>query len=630
MPIRSDIRLFYEGTLLKKLIAGIAVFLSLFAVQAAVAGAATIWAVGDGGDGLANDDALADRIQASGPFDKFLYLGDIYETGTPEEWANLYDPSFGRFKSISAPTPGNHEWPNRTTGYDPYWGSLAPQPNGGRYYSFDLAGWHIISLNSETSASATSPQATWLRQDLARYPGTCTLAFWHKPRYTATANFYGDSNVEGLWTELVNHSVVVLNGHHHNYERMKPTRGITQVIAGAGGHLFHSVDGKNAQLDAYQDSKYGALRADLGDGRMDYKYVLTDGSVADSGSIPCTPHTITPPPNSAPAASFDFAPANPATNETVTFTSRSSDADGTIAGTAWDLDNDGQYDDATGTSASRQFATAGTYTVGLRVTDDDGATASASRSLTVGNQAPTASFTWSPSAPLRREVVTFSSTSADSDGTVTGQTWDLDNDGQFDDGSGAKATRSFPNPGSYTVRLRAVDNAGAATVASRVVTVYKRRPAGATKIAAPQLTAPGRRVLLPRVQILRPAAGAVLRRQPKVLRGRSIHAAGPVALTLRRKFGRLCQSFDGRRFRRGSCHPRPGFAGGILKANRWSFRMPIDLPRGSYKLTVTATAANGRRASQSVSFRSDAPVRTKRMRPPPLVSEEEYEEGVHR
>lgn len=612
----------------KKLLAGLALLMSLFAVHAAAAGAATIWAVGDGGDVLSNDDALADRIESMGPFDKFLYLGDIYETGTPEEWANYYGPSFGRFKSISAPTPGNHEWANRATGYDPYWGSLAPQPNGGRYYSFDLAGWHIVSLNSETSASATSPQSTWLRQDLARYPGTCTLAFWHKPRYTATANFYGDTNVEGLWTELANHAVVVLNGHHHNYERIKPDRGITQIIAGAGGHLFHSVNKSSPLLEAYQDTKYGALRAELGYGRMDYRYVTSDGNVTDSGSIPCTPHTLTPPPNAPPAASFDYSPASPSTNETVTLTSRSSDSDGTLVDQSWDLDDDGQYDDATGATASRQFAAAGTYTVGLRVTDDDGATATTARSLTVGNQAPTASFSWSPSAPLKRELVTFSSTSADADGRLASQAWDLDNDGQFDDGSATTATRSFPETGKFTVRLRVVDDAGAASIASRVVTVYKKRPPGATKIAAPPLTEPGsNKVLVPRVQILRPAPGAVLRRQPKVLRGRFAYAAGHVQLRLRRKFGRLCQSFDGRHFKRGSCHSARAIFAGTPKRRRWSYRMPIDLPRGRYKLTAIATAPNGRLASQSVAFRMNAPVRV--TKPPPPVSDEEYEEGAH-
>ncbi len=72
----------------------------------------------------------------------------------------------------------------------------------------------------------------------------------------------------------------------------------------------------------------------------------------------------------------------------MTFTDGSTDGDGTIAARAWDLDNDGQYDDATGATATRSFPTAGTFTVGLQVTDDDGAPATTSRQVTVATAPP--------------------------------------------------------------------------------------------------------------------------------------------------------------------------------------------------------------------------------------------------
>ena len=78
--------------------------------------------------------------------------------------------------------------------------------------------------------------------------------------------------------------------------------------------------------------------------------------------------------NRAPQASFAFEPAAPVAGETVTFTSSSGDSDGTIAAEAWDLNNDGSFDDATGPAASRTFEP-GSHTVGLRVTDDQGAEA---------------------------------------------------------------------------------------------------------------------------------------------------------------------------------------------------------------------------------------------------------------
>ena len=87
--------------------------------------------------------------------------------------------------------------------------------------------------------------------------------------------------------------------------------------------------------------------------------------------------------NQAPFANLDYSPAVPETGEQVQFTSLSTDPDGTIVSLAWDLDGDGAFDDATGATPSRSYATAGTHTVGLRATDNEGATDIDTRQLTV-------------------------------------------------------------------------------------------------------------------------------------------------------------------------------------------------------------------------------------------------------
>jgi hypothetical protein len=88
------------------------------------------------------------------------------------------------------------------------------------------------------------------------------------------------------------------------------------------------------------------------------------------------------PENQAPTASFDVAPGSPRPGKPVSFTSTSTDADGTIASHEWDLDGDGAFDDAIGQRATRSYDT-GQYTVSLRVTDDDGASSQTTRSIRV-------------------------------------------------------------------------------------------------------------------------------------------------------------------------------------------------------------------------------------------------------
>lgn len=256
------------------------------AFAAPPASALTFWAVGDGGVAGPEDDRVAARIEREG-IHRLLYLGDVYDRGTAAEYRYRYHPSFGRFKRITHPTPGNHEWGNRSLGYDPYWGSRAPRTGGGHWYSLDLHGWHVVSLNSEEAGRPE--QAEWLRRDLAAHSGSCTLAFLHRPRYNAGEHAEA-RETEPLWSALSGHAVAVLGGHDHNYQRFRRNRGLVQFVVGTGGRHLYDVNEGDDRLAASRDRAHGALRLRLWSGRLDFAFVATPGARLDGGSLGCTPH----------------------------------------------------------------------------------------------------------------------------------------------------------------------------------------------------------------------------------------------------------------------------------------------------------------------------------------------------
>lgn len=176
---------------------------------------------------------------------------------------------------------------------------------------------------------------------------------------------------------------------------------------------------------------------------------------------------------------FGWFPTSPTPGQVVTFTA-SANAPGAVGikNYDWDLDGDGSID-AHGKTATWSYPAPGSVSVRLRVKGNGSHRGEAVHTVSVraaggGGPAPrppVASFTVAPAAPIVNQPVLFTSTSRDPDGAVNDQVWDLNGDGNYDNGGGATALRAFGDAGQYVVGLRVTDNAGLVSFDSQTVTV---------------------------------------------------------------------------------------------------------------------------------------------------------------
>jgi acid phosphatase type 7 len=237
-------------------------------------------------------------------------LGDhAYPSGSRQQYAECYNPSWGTMKERTRPSPGNHDYETRNAkGYFDYFGEAAGNRGRG-YYSYDLGEWHVIVLNSNCEevggCEERSPQGRWLRSDLATHAATCTLAYWHHPLFSSGTEHGGEEAMRPAWEMLYQAGAdVVLAGHEHNYERFAPQdpngrrdaqRGIRQFVVGTGGKSLYEFGRPLRTSEVRGAETFGVLVLTLHPRGYDWAFVPAgarggnpaEGRVLDEGSDDC-------------------------------------------------------------------------------------------------------------------------------------------------------------------------------------------------------------------------------------------------------------------------------------------------------------------------------------------------------
>jgi acid phosphatase type 7 len=231
-------------------------------------------------------------------------LGDnAYRDGTDADFANNYNPTWGSFLDRTKPSPGNHDYKTSgAAGYFRYFGIRAGPPGLG-WYSYDLKGWHIISLNSEHVGDAA--QLAWLENDLKETTKPCIIAYWHHPLFSSGGEHGDQSFDKGRRTDrfwrllLARGADVVLNGHDHDYERFDPQNssgaslasGLREFVVGTGGGERRTLGTRKNHSVFFDKDRRGVLLMTLHPNSYEWRFLATDGTTPDSSSarVECLP-----------------------------------------------------------------------------------------------------------------------------------------------------------------------------------------------------------------------------------------------------------------------------------------------------------------------------------------------------
>jgi 3',5'-cyclic AMP phosphodiesterase CpdA len=138
-------------------------------------------------------------------------------------------------------------------------------------------------------------QIQWLEKELESSSNDWKIVFFHHPLYSSGDRHGSDLRLREVLEPLfVNYNVsVVLNGHDHFYERVKPQKGIAYFVVGSGGQLrAGNIDRQSGITAKGFDTDQVFMAAEIIGDQMYFNAISRSGQTVDSGTL--TRRKITP------------------------------------------------------------------------------------------------------------------------------------------------------------------------------------------------------------------------------------------------------------------------------------------------------------------------------------------------
>ena len=160
--------------------------------------------------------------------------------------------------------------------------------SGERYYTYTRGNVRFIGLDTNI---LDSKQLAWLENTLRSSSERWKVVYFHHAIYSSGSRHGSDVELRVRLEPLfVRYGVnVVFSGHDHIYERLKPQKGITYFVAGAGGKLRKGIRSSEQTAAAF-DQDQSFVLVEIAGEQMTFRAVSRTGRLIDSGRDPATRH----------------------------------------------------------------------------------------------------------------------------------------------------------------------------------------------------------------------------------------------------------------------------------------------------------------------------------------------------
>jgi DNA repair exonuclease SbcCD nuclease subunit len=242
--------------------------------------------IGDNGTGDKREYETADKLKQAHdrfPFEFVVMMGDnLYGGESPEDFVKKFEKPYKQLLDAGVKfyaTLGNHDDAGRQISYEKF------NMGGKHYYSFKpKGGVRFFALDSNYM---DKKQLDWFENELKSSGNDWKIVFFHHPIYSSGKKHGSNLDLRTTLEPLLEkYGVdVVLSGHEHFYERIKPQNEIQYFIVGSSGSLRAGNINKTELTEKGFDRDNAFMLAEIAGDNMFFQVISRTGETVDSGSI---------------------------------------------------------------------------------------------------------------------------------------------------------------------------------------------------------------------------------------------------------------------------------------------------------------------------------------------------------